>query len=57
MIKTIQDNGVEMYWLSEDERALFKEAVGDISGWFAQNVDAVLSWDDFQASLEESRPA
>lgn len=57
MIKTIQDNGVEMYWLSEDERALFKEAVGDMSGWFAQNVDAVLSWDDFQASLEESRPA
>ena len=57
LIQTIEDNGVEMYWLSDDERQLFKDAVGDMRGWFEENVDAVLSWDDFQASLDESRPA
>lgn len=57
LIQTIEDNGVEIYWLSDEEREAFKEKVTGMEDWFKANVDATLTWDDFQASLEESRPA
>lgn len=56
-IQTMLDNGVEIYNLSDEERQLFRDSVVGIEEWFANNVQSTLTWDDFQASLEESRPA
>lgn len=56
-IQVMIDNGVEIYNLSDEERQLFRDATAGIEEWFANNVTSTLTWEDFQASLEESRPA
>ena len=55
LIQTIKDNGVEMYFLTDDERQLFRESTTGIEDWFKANVKTVQTWDDFQTSLEQAR--
>ncbi len=57
LIQTVEDSGMEIYTLSDEERELFKESVSGMEAWFEQNVASDLNMEDFKASLEESRPA
>ena len=57
LIQTVEDSGMEIYTLSDEERELFKESVSGMEAWFEQNVASDLNLEDFKASLEESRPA
>ena len=54
-IQKIKDEGVELYNLSDDERQQFRDSCAGIKDWMASNVKTTLTWDDFQASLEEAR--
>lgn len=54
-IQKIKDEGVELYNLTDEERQLFRESVAGIQDWMANNVKTTLTWDAFQASLEEAR--
>ena len=57
LIQTVEDSGMDIYTLSDEERELFKESVSGMEAWFEQNVASDLNMEDFKASLEESRPA
>lgn len=57
LIQTIEESGMEIYNLSDEERALFRESVAGMEDWFEQNVQSDLNLADFKASLDESRSA
>ncbi|MDD3164796.1 MAG: TRAP transporter substrate-binding protein [Oscillospiraceae bacterium] len=54
-IQAIKDNGVTLYNLSDDERAAFKASVAGFEDWFKANVKSTITWEDFQASVEEAK--
>ena len=56
-IQAIKDNGVEIYNLSDEERQAFRDSTSGIQDWFEANVNYTLTWDEFMASIDESRPA
>ncbi|MDD3165405.1 MAG: TRAP transporter substrate-binding protein [Oscillospiraceae bacterium] len=54
-IQTIQDNGVQMYFLTDEERQAFKDCVAGFEDWFKTHVKATITWDEFQASVAEAK--